>query len=113
MNTDTGQVCYVFCAESGPYDAHVETHNPSACQERVFSRKDHLRQQPRLLYKSSLLNWSTTSWMVSAPEIKSLCGFCGIALDSWDDRVEHLAEHFKMETTIDDWTGHQGLTRRL
>lgn len=105
---EIGQICCVFCGEKNPTDTHTEGHNPRSCQERIFNRKDHLKQHLRLVHKSGLLDWSIKDWRIPTPQIRSRCGFCGVALDCWNDRVDHLADHFKMGKTMADWTGDWG-----
>lgn len=107
------QPCCVFCGEPNPDDAHIESHNHSACQERslderTFYRKDHLNQHLRLVHNAKFLDWSMNTWKVATPEIRSRCGFCGIVMDTWSIRVDHLAEHFKMGHTMADWKGDWG-----
>ncbi|KAL6835611.1 hypothetical protein J3E69DRAFT_319208 [Trichoderma sp. SZMC 28015] len=108
INPETGQPYCVFCGESEPTDGHINSHNPYSCQERVFNRKDHLKQHLHLVHKAKLANAVTTGWKTSTPNIRSRCGFCEIYLDSWGDRVEHLADHFKMGKTMASWTGDWG-----
>ncbi|KAK0388563.1 hypothetical protein NLU13_4806 [Sarocladium strictum] len=110
---ETGQICCAFCSEPDPDDAHIESHNHSSCQERTleertFYRKDHLNQHLRLVHNVKFADWSMKSWKVAAPEIRSRCGFCGIVLDTWTTRVDHLAEHFKTGKTMADWEGDWG-----
>jgi hypothetical protein len=113
FNAESNQVCCVFCGEANPDDAHVESHNHSACQERsleerTFYRKDHLRQHLKLVHAVKFTNWSMESWKVATPEIRSRCGFCGIIMDTWTIRIDHLAEHFKTGNTMADWKGDWG-----
>lgn len=104
----------VFCGLPNPDMTHMETHNYSSClerslEERTFYRKDHLRQHLRLVHDTSkFLNWSMDSWKAATPEIRSRCGFCGILMDTWGLRVDHLAEHFKTGKTMADWKGDWG-----
>ena len=110
---DTGKLCCVFCGEENPDDAHVESHNHSACQERTleertFYRKDHLNQHLRLVHNVKFSEWSMQPWKVATPEIRSRCGFCGIVMDTWTIRVDHLAEHFKTGYSMADWKGDWG-----
>ncbi|KAI8685976.1 hypothetical protein NCS55_00271700 [Fusarium keratoplasticum] len=113
VNPDTGMLSCVFCGEANPDDAHIESHNHSACQERspeerTFYRKDHLNQHLRLVHNIKFQDWSMKSWKVATPEIRSRCGFCGIIMDTWTIRVDHLAEHFKTGYSMADWKGDWG-----
>jgi hypothetical protein len=110
---ETGQLSCVFCGEANPDDAHIENHNHSACQERThdertFYRKDHLNQHLRLVHDVKFADWAMKSWKVSTPQIRSRCGFCGIVMDTWSFRVDHLAEHFKSGKSMADWKGDWG-----
>lgn len=113
LNPTNGQLCCVFCGEANPDDAHVDSHNHTACQERslderTFYRKDHLRQHLKLVHNVKFLPWSMEPWKVATPEIRSRCGFCGIVMDTWKFRVDHLAEHFKTGYSMADWKGDWG-----
>ncbi|KAI8629324.1 hypothetical protein F5Y19DRAFT_78006 [Xylariaceae sp. FL1651] len=113
VNPENGLMSCVFCGEANPDDAHVESHNFSGCtertqEERTFYRKDHLRQHLRLVHNVKFLSWTMDKWRVASPEIRSRCGFCGVILDSWTIRIDHLAEHFKTGNTMADWKGDWG-----
>ncbi|KAI1386645.1 uncharacterized protein F4822DRAFT_322830 [Hypoxylon trugodes] len=113
INHENGLMSCVFCGEVNPNDAHIESHNYSGCtertqEERTFYRKDHLRQHLKLVHNVKFLSWAMDRWRVASPEIRSRCGFCGIVLDSWTIRVDHLAEHFKTGNTMADWKGDWG-----
>lgn len=113
VNPETGLLSCVFCGIANPDDAHVDSHNHSACQERsleerTFYRKDHLNQHLRLVHNVKFLDWGMKSWKIATPEIRSRCGFCGIVMDSWTIRVDHLAEHFKTGYSMADWKGDWG-----
>jgi hypothetical protein len=113
MDPESKRQCCVFCAEPNPDEAHIESHNMSACQERsladrTFYRKDHLRQHLNLVHNAKFKSWSMDSWKVVTPEIRSRCGFCGIVMDTWTIRTDHLAEHFKTGDTMKDWKGDWG-----
>ncbi|KAH6716327.1 hypothetical protein BKA61DRAFT_642873 [Leptodontidium sp. MPI-SDFR-AT-0119] len=95
-----------------PFD-HAEVHNYSSCaerslEERTFYRKDHLRQHLNLVHDVKFQSFSMETWKVATPEIRSCCGFCGIMMDSWTFRVDHLAEHFKGGKSMADWKGDWG-----
>jgi hypothetical protein len=102
-----------FCGLQNPDIAHYETHNYTVCQERsleerTFYRKDHLRQHLRLVHECQFLGPSMESWKISAPQVRSRCGFCGLTMETWPARVDHLAEHFKGGRTMADWKGSWG-----
>ncbi|CAI4210627.1 unnamed protein product [Parascedosporium putredinis] len=113
MKADVKVVSCVFCGEPEPTEDHIESHNYSACQEkplegRTFYRKDHLNQHLRLVHNVKFSDWSMKDWKVTTPEIRSVCGFCGISMNTWSVRVDHLAEHFKMGYSMEDWKGDWG-----
>ncbi|KAI1330986.1 hypothetical protein F5Y16DRAFT_361871 [Xylariaceae sp. FL0255] len=108
-----GETKCVFCGDSNPDEAHIESHNYSGCQERTleertFYRKDHLRQHLRLVHSVKFLASTMDKWSLASPEIRSRCGFCGCVLESWTYRTEHLAEHFRTGNTMADWKGDWG-----
>ncbi|KFA56089.1 hypothetical protein S40293_00186 [Stachybotrys chartarum IBT 40293] len=103
----------VFCGLENPDDGHLETHNSSACQsrfvhDRVFNRKDHLRQHLKLFHNTKFVEETMGEWKIPIPAVRSRCGFCGLLLDSWEDRVHHLGDHFKKGKTMADWVGDWG-----
>ncbi|CAH0025095.1 unnamed protein product [Clonostachys rhizophaga] len=108
------QAC-AFCGELNPDDEHIEAHYYSTCQERTledrtFHRKDHLGQHLRLVHNVDHANLERLlrRWKMETPEIRSVCGFCGITMYTWEARTDHLAEHFKLGKTMADWTGDWG-----
>lgn len=112
-NPRTNQVCCVFCRMVDPDDAHLETHNHTACnvrpvEDKSFYRKDHINQHLKLVHNAQFVDWSMKSWKIAISEIRSRCGFCGITMNSWPTRVDHLAEHFKNGSTMADWKGDWG-----
>ncbi|WQF88842.1 Putative Homeobox domain, Zinc finger C2H2-type [Colletotrichum destructivum] len=108
IDPGTHQTCCVFCGEIDPSPAHIDSHNPSSCQERTFNRKDHLKQHMKLVHNSGLLDWSAKLWKITVPDIRSRCGFCGASLDTWSIRADHLADHFKMGSDMASWKGDWG-----
>ncbi|KAL2060825.1 hypothetical protein VTL71DRAFT_8877 [Oculimacula yallundae] len=103
----------VYCGLPNPPLDHAEMHNHSSCaerslEERTFYRKDHLRQHLNLVHDVKFQSFSMETWKVATPEIRSRCGFCGIVMDSWTIRVDHLAEHFKGGKSMADWKGDWG-----
>ncbi|RGP74196.1 hypothetical protein FSPOR_1891 [Fusarium sporotrichioides] len=108
VNPDNGQILCLFCGQDNPDENHLENHNPSACQERAFSRKDHLKQHLRLVHNAALTDLTTKLWKTTQPDITSRCGFCQASLCTWPDRVDHLANHFKLGCTMRSWVGDWG-----
>ncbi|KAL5590084.1 hypothetical protein FOVSG1_011951 [Fusarium oxysporum f. sp. vasinfectum] len=102
-----------YCGVADLDDTHLHRHNHSVCLERplhnkTFYRKDHLVQHlhvvHHVLYSEELMQ----SWVLIGPEIRSRCGFCDAWFDSWTDRVDHLANHFRHGKTMADWKGNWG-----
>ncbi|CAD6445734.1 483e574b-060e-4d69-a6b5-c9bd24553dc6 [Sclerotinia trifoliorum] len=117
-NKEYGRPACVYCDQPNPSDGHAETHNHSSCaeksiEERTFYRKDHLRQHLNLVHEAKFVSWSMESWKAITPEIRSRCGFCGIVMDSWTARIDHLAEHFKSGKSMVDWKGDWGFEPQI
>lgn len=113
LKKDTSDTCCVFCGEIAPDDSHMEGHQYAACQgrspeERTFHRKDHLVQHLRLVHGAKFAQWSMARWMVPMPNIESRCGFCSLSMSTWEERTDHLADHFKAGATMADWHGEWG-----
>jgi hypothetical protein len=92
---------------------HTEQHNDFVCTEKstegkTFYRKDHLRQHLNIVHGAKFEKWPMNGWKASTPKIRSRCGFCGILMDSWDSRVQHLAQHFKNGKSMAHWKGDWG-----
>ncbi|RMJ14836.1 hypothetical protein CDV36_005457 [Fusarium kuroshium] len=109
---DEGVLC-VYCGDANPDQSHLKKHNSSAClerpfEERTFYRKDHLRQHLKLVHSAKYIKWPMETWRTSIEDIRSRCGFCGIEMESWSSRTDHLASHFKGGCTMADWTGDWG-----
>lgn len=104
-----------FCSQPSPDEGHFQGHNYSSCsgrplQDRSFNRKDHLTQHLRLVHnvKPEQLGCPLNQWKLPMPGIRSVCGFCGLKMDTWEFRADHLADHFKMGSTMADWKGDWG-----
>lgn len=108
----TGRAHCAYCSALDPTTEHLEQHNHSACHgehviARSFRRKDHLVQHLRLFHGIETLPL-VEDWKVNLPPITSRCGFCNANLSSWDERVNHLAGHFRQGKTMADWVGDHG-----
>ncbi|KAJ5701453.1 hypothetical protein N7488_009001 [Penicillium malachiteum] len=102
----------VFCCAPNPDENHLETHNYLACREnvphlRTFSRKDHLQQHLRLTH-NALYHSHMDIWRVSKEKFLSRCGFCDSNFTTWEERVDHVAEHFKKGADMGQWKGGWG-----
>lgn len=106
----------VFCGHASPTDDHFQSHEFDYCSQgsgsgRVFSRKDHLWQH---LYKfHGCRKWSgwtpdLASLKKNSDAINSRCGFCDVAMVSWKEREQHMADHFLDGVTMASWTGENG-----
>lgn len=107
-----------FCGSSHADEAHYETHNYTICQERsleerTFYRKDHLRQHLRLVHDCQFHAPTMDSWKIAAPRIRSRCGFCGLVVDTWAARTDHIADHFKSGKTMANWRGSWGFDEAI
>lgn len=110
--TVNGTSVCIFCQAPDPDFDHLESHNYSICHEkepdqRTFYRKDHLNQHLRLIHNAKYHS-SMDGWRSSTTEIKSRCGFCATTFTTWNDRVEHLAAHFKSGSDMSQWQGDWG-----
>lgn len=108
---ETSTSC-VFCLTPNPDIDHLETHDYIGCREkppenRSFSRKDHLQQHLRLTHNVPFHS-SMNKWRDSTARLLSRCGFCDTQLMTWQERTDHLAEHFKNNADMDQWLGDWG-----
>ncbi|KAF1349623.1 hypothetical protein BDV97DRAFT_352047 [Delphinella strobiligena] len=113
IDSSTGNKLCAYCLASNPSNDHLETHGHQTCVEkgreaRTFYRKDHLRQHLRLMHDIQLLP-HMEAWKVEAKFINSRCGFCTQRFTVWQDRVDHIAAHFKDGRTMIEWKGCRGL----
>lgn len=111
IEADGVNIC-VFCHVQNADGNHLETHNYLQCQDkpstlREFSRRDHLRQHLRLMHNVQDDRF-LDRWRVSLPNLHSRCGFCNSNFTTWDERADHLAEHFKSGADMSQWTGNWG-----
>ncbi|KAF6824814.1 homeobox and c2h2 transcription factor [Colletotrichum musicola] len=109
----SGRPVCVFCGEGNPDADHMEGHDYSVCktrdpEDRTFYRKDHLQQHLKLVHDSKFLKWPMNDWKRENSMVRSRCGFCGLIMGSWNDRADHLAEHFKDGKTMQEWHGDWG-----
>lgn len=113
IDPETQIECCAFCQLPEPDDEHLELHKFSSCgakplEKRTFYRQDHLRQHLRLLHNATFKSTPMEGWKVESGMIKSRCGFCDKHLETWSDRVEHLAAHFAAGSDMAEWKGGWG-----
>ncbi|KAJ5386937.1 hypothetical protein N7509_009478 [Penicillium cosmopolitanum] len=105
----TGKMLCAFCDVLEPSQEHLLMHNYDACKDlsnelRSFHRKDHLVQHLRHVHQVHNIP-PLDDWKKEMKSFTSRCGFCDVILDNWDDRVSHLARHFRNGSTMKDWKG--------
>ncbi|KAJ1714667.1 hypothetical protein NYO67_3156 [Aspergillus flavus] len=102
----TGRRHCAYCNMLEPGTEHFDEHNYQACLSgtRTFRRKDHLVQHLRLTHNLEVIP-IIDDWKTPAPTVTSRCGFCDRRLSSWEERVDHIASHFRNGSTMDCWKG--------
>ncbi|KAJ5689231.1 hypothetical protein N7462_003623 [Penicillium macrosclerotiorum] len=95
---------YCHCLDPSP--EHLEEHNYHRCSNgaRTFQRKDHLVQHLRLVHRLQNMPM-IDEWKTASQSVTSRCGFCNCRLASWEERIEHLAAHFRKGSTMKSWQG--------
>ncbi|OHE97569.1 hypothetical protein CORC01_07184 [Colletotrichum orchidophilum] len=115
---EKGVIC-VYCEEVNPSQQHLDAHHQAACsersvEERTYYRKDHLRQHLKLVHKTSQMSRTAESWKVTTDNVRSRCGFCGISLESWATRGDHIGDHYRDDgNTMSDWKGNWGFETHI
>ncbi|KAL7963531.1 hypothetical protein V8C34DRAFT_310494 [Trichoderma compactum] len=108
VSPETERAHCAYCSMLDPNAKHLESHNHGACESQgqtpTFSRKDHLVQHLRLAHHVETLP-IIDSWKDQGPPVSSRCGFCDIRMQTWQERVDHLAKHFRKGATMDSWKG--------
>ncbi|KAJ5876302.1 uncharacterized protein N7529_001886 [Penicillium soppii] len=109
FSTATGRPHCAYCHALEPNAEHLESHNHQSChrdstEPRVFRRKDHLVQHLRLVHDLEIMPL-IDEWKMEIPPFTSRCGICGQKLNSWDERTDHIATHYKQGSTMSDWHG--------
>ncbi|KAJ5152709.1 uncharacterized protein N7482_009187 [Penicillium canariense] len=113
VSQTTGREHCAYCNALDPSREHLtEEHNYEECQNlskasRSFRRKDHLVQHLRHVHQVNTVPL-LDEWKVETKNITSRCGFCDENLHDWDQRIEHIGEHFRSGCTMKDWQGDHG-----
>ncbi|BCR85326.1 uncharacterized protein ACHE_20784S [Aspergillus chevalieri] len=108
----TGRKHCAFCSALDPSPEHLEFHSHNSCRDdsnkpRSFRRKDHLVQHLRLFHRLEAMPL-LDDWKIGESAVSSRCGFCEHLMNNWDERVDHIAEHFRKGSTMRDWRGEHG-----
>ncbi|KAF2111071.1 hypothetical protein BDV96DRAFT_650180 [Lophiotrema nucula] len=73
---------------------------------RIFFRADHLKQHNRIHHHQLGLSneyVNSCTYSLKNDSFPRRCGFCGYTWASYQDRVDHLEEHFKNGRGLDTW----------
>lgn len=111
-----------LCGKPSPSVGHwADIHDFEICAdrplaERTFARKDHLWQHLQKFHHCRggsipppLAKHLERLCRSERHEVRSRCGFCGCQLQTWGQRVDHLADHFKDGHRMNQWIGDWGL----
>ncbi|PYI08348.1 hypothetical protein BO78DRAFT_75497 [Aspergillus sclerotiicarbonarius CBS 121057] len=102
----TGRTHCAYCSMLDPTPDHLAEHNHGACdgQQRQFRRKDHLVQHLRFVHRLTTVP-IIADWKIKVDNFVSRCGFCDQHMNSWSERCDHLALHFRNGYTMAAWKG--------
>ncbi|CRG88408.1 hypothetical protein PISL3812_05438 [Talaromyces islandicus] len=114
----------VLCGDTNPSPTHFDdVHDFAICAdrpvaERTFGRKDHFWQHLQKFHRCNAITTSKEDVLQrldrlcrsqQRTQVRSRCGFCQATLQTWDQRVQHLAEHFKQGFRMSQWRGGWGM----
>jgi hypothetical protein len=118
---DTGLAKCPFCIVTNPDASHLMTHDYFSCsskpeEERTFFRRDHFVQHIHNVhlrgskhpdrelgcFKNSghgcnalIEQWRYPAAPLPLHDPKLNCGFCGVWMKTWEERRQHVSDHFK------------------
>lgn len=107
----------IFCGHSSPTHEHIQSHEFQTCSERpvserTFTRKDHLWQHLHKFHRCKKWEgWKPNLNLLQhrQDKLQSQCGFCNVMMNSWEERAQHLASHFRRGATMAEWSGGPGV----
>ncbi|KAF5027158.1 hypothetical protein F66182_731 [Fusarium sp. NRRL 66182] len=107
----------LFCGQNSPSEEHIQAHEFDTCaerpiSERKFTRKDHLWQHLHKFHGCRKWDgWKPDLSLLQHRQdaIRSKCGFCQIIMESWGERTDHIAAHFRSGLTMERWVGGSGI----
>lgn len=118
--TSTSATC-ALCDETETSPTHFDdVHDFAICAdrpigERTFGRKDHFWQHLQKFHRCSTFSEDVLQRLdqlcrsQQRTQVRSRCGFCERALQTWEQRAQHLAEHFKQGFRMSQWRGGWGV----
>ena len=114
IQSDTGTSNCAFCGLLNPSPAHFDSHNCSSClpiprSSRTFTRKDKLLQHLTQVHKQALFLPHIGDWCRPIQrDVAIACGICGLRLQTWSARADHISAHFVDGHSMDLWVGAPG-----
>ncbi|KAH7245813.1 hypothetical protein BKA59DRAFT_476351 [Fusarium tricinctum] len=107
----------LFCGQDAPSDEHIQAHEFDTCaerpvSERKFTRKDHLWQHLHKFHGCRKWDgWKPDLSLLQHRQdtVRSKCGFCQVTTESWGERTDHIAAHFRSGLTMEHWVGGSGI----
>lgn len=107
----------IFCGKDSPSNEHIQSHEFDTCaerpvSERKFTRKDHLWQHLHKFHGCRKWDgWKPDLSLLQHRQdtVRSKCGFCQKYTESWEERTDHLAQHFRSGMTMEHWVGGSGI----
>jgi hypothetical protein len=101
------QFCRVPCSQfAGTVEAHYLQCVSAQAEGKTFNRKDHLAEHLQNDHSISKNNASplAATWKYSInSNWPRQCGFCGQRFQDWDQRMKHIAKHYREGSHISTW----------
>jgi hypothetical protein len=106
-NPDDTFLC-IYCSTSASSLDEARVHSLQCQDARVnmktFARKDKFRDHLRDEHSIANIRNYMESWVLPVKsEWPPQCGFCGVILNTWDERATHIEGHYKQGSRITDW----------
>jgi hypothetical protein len=103
----TGILECLYCSSSVEDVGDIRAHNlqcdPARKLGRTFTRKDHFRNHLRVDHSMPLTSAASTWVYDIESDWPRQCGFCGIIVDTWAQRANHIEDHFRRGYRISSW----------
>jgi hypothetical protein len=94
----------------------ARVHNFDFClanteEARTFYRRDHLVQHLRQVHRVDnvsdmqeiIQRWHRPAEPLNSKDPALHCGFCGVWLKDWENRVAHVSKHIENGSSTQDW----------